>query len=166
MRYALALFLLLLSTAAYAGERYAITMNDGTVAVMDLVQGTAQEAVDKWTPSQRAKVVSITKVNEADLPTDRTFRNAWTFDKTAKKFGVDMTKAKGLWKEKLLTLRAEKAKQADKEMSDADALGDSVGKAQAQAKKAALNNVIPTAEIDAAQTPEELKAIMPDALKD
>jgi hypothetical protein len=47
-------------------------------------------------------------VNVADIPSDRTFRNAWFHDKTSapQKVGVDMGKAKELTKERL---RAERA---------------------------------------------------------
>ena len=97
----------MLVSTAYADPRYAITMNDGSVEIMQLMQGTPEEAVAKWSPEHKSRVVSITPIDSADLPQDRSFRNAWKFDRAAKKFDVDMPKARDLWKEKLLRDRQE-----------------------------------------------------------
>lgn len=145
--------------------RYAVTMNDGTVTVMQVVDGvTVEECIAKWSPERKAMVVSFTAIPFADVPRDRSLRNAWTFDKTAKKFGVDMPKAKALWKEKLLRARGLAANDADKSLSDAEAVADVKGRTDAAARRQSLNGIVDTRAIDAATTPAELKATLPPAL--
>jgi hypothetical protein len=74
--------------------KYAISMDNGAVEIMDLYSGTPEEAVAKWHESKRKRVLTITPVNDADIPADRTFRDAWTLNGSA--IGHDMTKAAAL----------------------------------------------------------------------
>lgn len=101
-------------------------------------------------------------LDQSDLP-DRTFRNAWK--DYGDSIGIDMAAAREIHKEKLRQLRAPKLAALDIEYQRADENGDAVKKADIAAQKRALRDVTRLPEIDAAQTPEELKAVMPESLK-
>jgi hypothetical protein len=56
---------------------YALTCTDGSVQIMTTMEGvTPEEALTKWHPDEKAKVVSITEITT--VPSDRTFRDGWT----------------------------------------------------------------------------------------
>lgn len=101
-------------------------------------------------------------IEPSELP-DRTFRNAWKHD--GDKVDVDMPKAREIHKDNLRLLRAPKLAALDIEYQRADERGDVARKVEIAVQKQALRDVTNAAGIDAAQTPEELKAAIPDALK-
>jgi len=108
--------------------------------------------------------IDIQIVEETDIPTDRYFRNAWKHSAGA--ISVDMPKARDIHRDKLREMRAPKLAALDVEYMRADERGDTQTKSTVSAKKQALRDITVDPTIEAAQTPEELKAIIPDALKD
>jgi len=89
------------------------------------------------------------------VPTDRTFRGAWSFNGDAVE--VDMTAAKAIHKD---NLRAERAPELDKlDVEFMRGLEQGADVAPISAKKATLRNITDDARIDAATTPDELKAL-------
>lgn len=101
-------------------------------------------------------------VDHSLAPSDRTFRNAWKLDGGA--IGVDMVKARELHRNKLRELRKPKLEALDVEYQRADEKGDTAEKKRVADKKQALRDVTADPAIEAAQTPEALKAVMPAAL--
>ena len=99
-------------------------------------------------------------VDESAIPADRTFRNAWNADLT-----VDMPKAREIHKETLRKLRAPILEQAAGDYTNADIAKDEAKKTELAAKITALRDVTDDPAIAAAQTPEQLKAAIPDVLK-
>lgn len=99
------------------------------------------------------------EINVTDIPTDRTFRNAWKMDLT-----VDMTLAREIHKNNLRIQRAPKLAALDIEYQKADEAGDLTLKKQIADKKKALRDITVDPRIAMAQTPEELKSVIPDAL--
>jgi len=97
--------------------------------------------------------------DEDEIPVDRTFRNALKNDLTH-----DMDKAREIWRDKLREERKPLLEALDIEYIRADELGDAGAKAAIAEPKQALRNVTKDAAIDAAATPEELKAARPEAL--
>lgn len=97
-------------------------------------------------------------VDAADIPTDRTFRNALKPDLT-----FDMGKAVEIHKDKLRQLRKPLLEALDIEYQIADEKGQD--KSIITAKKQALRDVTDDPAIYAAQTPEKLKIVLPDALR-
>lgn len=101
-------------------------------------------------------------------PTDREFRNAWRGKPTAesvthsqeRKIHVDMPHARQLLREKLRRKRIAKFAALDAEYMRADEVGDQQLKREIAARKQALRDVTADPRIDAAQTPEELKALI------
>lgn len=89
------------------------------------------------------------------VPTDRTFRGAWTFNEAVVE--VDMTAAKAIHKD---NLRAERAPRlADLDVAYMKALEAGTGADAITAQKATLRYITDDARIDAASTPDALKAL-------
>lgn len=113
-------------------------------------------------------------------PFDRRLRNAWEklpdvaqagnftdMGEPMRGIGINMGKAKGIWKEQMERAAIIEAGNLDAEISKADLNGDNQAKAQAQQKRNALNGIINRnqAAIDAATTPEQLMAVWPTELE-
>lgn len=107
--------------------------------------------------------VSYWIVDEADIPGDRYFRNAWDVD-GANRFLIDMTRAREIHRDRLRQIRKPKLEALDIEFQRAIEAGD-VGKQQEiTQKKEALRRVTEDPAIDAARTPDELKSVIPAIL--
>jgi hypothetical protein len=99
-------------------------------------------------------------IDKSEVPTDRTFRNAWRGDLT-----VDMPKAREIHRDHLRQMRAPLLAALDVEYDKADERGDLIAKQEIAARKQALRDVTADPAIEAARTPEELKAAIPEALR-
>jgi ADP-ribose pyrophosphatase YjhB (NUDIX family) len=89
------------------------------------------------------------------VPADRTFRGAWAFNGDAVE--IDMTAAKAIHKD---NLRAERAPRlADLDVAYMKALEAGTGADAIAAQKATLRDITDDARIDAASTPDALKAL-------
>lgn len=89
------------------------------------------------------------------VPTDRTFRGAWTFEGAAVE--VDMAAARDIHKENLRVERKPRMDQLDVDFMQALEAGNST--TQIAADKQALRDITDDARIAAAATPDELKAL-------
>ena len=74
---------------------------------------------------------------------------------------IDMSKARDIWRDKIRAERDARFKDLDVAYQRADETGDAVKKADIAAQKQALRDAPADPAIDAATTPEELKAIWP-----
>lgn len=97
----------------------------------------------------------IRDAKSLNVPADRTFRGAWQFSGDAVE--VDMTSAKAIHKDHLRAERAPKLEELDVEFMRGLEKGEDVS--PVSAKKAALRDVTADARIEAATTPDELKAL-------
>ena len=89
------------------------------------------------------------------VPTDRTFRGAWSFNGDA--VDVDMTAALAIQKD---TLRAERKPRLDAlDVEYMKALEAGTGADVIAAQKATLRNITDDARLVAATTPDQLKAL-------
>lgn len=95
-------------------------------------------------------------------PKDRTFRNAWVTD--GKTVSVDMVKAREIHRANIQAASWSLIVALDIQYRVADDAANSDAKAAIATKRQALRNIINMPEIDAAQTPEELKAVWPKEL--
>jgi hypothetical protein len=118
--------------------------------------------IEKWSGVHVGEYLSHHLIDEADIPADRTFRNAWASDGLT--IVHDMGKARGIHREVMRRARAAQLAALDIAYSRADETGDEAGKAAIAAQKQALRNVTADPRIDAAQTPAELKAVWPEVL--
>lgn len=141
--------------------KVAIVTTDG-VAVMSLLSETTNvdEEVAKWKTSNPDKYVSHSQVEDSDIPTDRTFRNAWKGDLT-----VDMSKARDIQKNILRKLRKPLLERADMEYLRALETDDKQKLAEIKDQKDTLRAVTDDPTIALAKNPEELKAAIPEILK-
>lgn len=98
-------------------------------------------------------------VDEAEVPVDRTFRDAWKPDLT-----VDMDKARAIHKDRMRAGRAPLMAALDVEYQRADERGDAEAKTAVAKRKQALRDVTADPAIAKARTPDDLKAVWPTAL--
>ena len=161
-----------------------ITCNDGSTALMQFVtvQPRARMAdgqVDPgWTrtptPQAIAEEIAKSRIDAAswrygtpdEVPTDRTFRAAWKDGVVngVGKLDVDMPRARDIWRDKMREARAPKLAALDTDYMRADEAGDSQTKKIIAAQKQILRDITDRPAIEAAQTPEELKAVWPAEL--
>ena len=141
--------------------RYTIPRKDGGVAIMttvtDDVDPTAELA--KWSPEMLALVDPSGIKPVADVPADRTFRNAWKPD-----LSTDMPKAREIWRNKIRAARKPKLEALDAEYIRADETGDHIRKQVIVVEKQALRDLPQNPVIELAQTPEDLKTLWPEIL--
>jgi hypothetical protein len=95
-----------------------------------------------------------------DLPKGREFRSAWTFNGAAVE--VDMTKAKDIQRDTLRQERKPKLEELDVEVMKALESGKSTSSVAAEKQR--LRDLTKDPRIEAAQTPEELKALTLEVL--
>ena len=101
-----------------------------------------------------ATASNVTTVDESVVPLDRTFRNAWRQNGVSVR--VDLPIARTLVEKEIETRRRVKIR----DVLEREALGENVAQ-----EKAALRSINARLLVDAAQTPEELKSILPEVLK-
>ena len=94
------------------------------------------------------------------VPTDRTFRGAWSFNGNA--VDVDMAAARDIWRDKIRQARTEPLAALDTAFMKA--LETGADTTQITADKQALRDAPTDPAIDAATTPEELAAVQPAGL--
>lgn len=94
-------------------------------------------------------------VEDDAIPSDRTFRNAWGFDKANKKVNVNIPKAQEITKNRLRAERKPKLEELDVEVMRN--ITDPVKLAEIEARKQVLRDV--TKVVDTLTTVEELKAV-------
>ena len=152
----------------------AITFANGSLGIMRFVtndyRGIQREATSEAIAAEIAKSAFDSPpvswrliANEAEIPADRRFRNAWR--DTAGKLAVAMPLAREIHREYLRALRAPKLAALDTEYMRADEAGDAAAKARIAAQKQALRDVTADPAIEAAKTPEALAAVLPAALR-
>lgn len=105
--------------------------------------------------------IGAASYNAADyeIPAERTFREAWVADTETGVISVNMTKAKNVWRDKLREARKEPLAALD--TTYMKALETGADTTQIVADKQALRDAPAHADIDAATTPDELKAVQP-----
>jgi hypothetical protein len=143
---------------------YAINMVDGSTALLKLHDSADIDAeIKKWHPDRQAEIVSYEQISPHVIPEDRTFRNAWVLADC--RIAVNMDKARDIHRERLRTLRAPMLAALDIDYQRADEAGNAGRKRAIATRKQALRDVTADPAIDAAQTPDELKAVLPAILK-
>jgi hypothetical protein len=118
-----------------------------------------------WTGGQTPVAWFPAPNDYVDEQTDRTFRNAWTHGPGKRKPDVDMPKAREIHRERLRVMRAPLLEQLDSEYLRADEAGNPQEKKRIAVRKQALRDVTDDPAIEAAQTPDQLKAVIPEVLR-
>lgn len=105
------------------------------------------------------------KASNVDLPADRDLRDAWQLNGDVVE--IDMTKAKAIRAEQLLTEANEEAEKAAKAERKAEIMGDTAAAAAARVKKERRQGTVKAAgrrKLADATTPAELAAVTVDDL--
>lgn len=105
-------------------------------------------------------------LDPSELPSgaaEEDYRDAWRDNGVG--IGVDLTVARELHRAKLRRLRRPKLEALDVEYQKANDAGDLALKAQISLKRQALRDVTKDPAIDAAATVDELKNVLPAALR-
>lgn len=165
------------------GKEMPVRLSDGKILVgwsdegerqkylLDVTRGkyvfaypTPEECVAKWHPDhpQPVNLNGKRQITPADIPADRTFRAAWK--DVATKIDIDMPKARDIWRDRMRVARAPKLAALDAAYLRADEAGDALLKRTIAAQKQVLRDVTTLPAIEAAKTPEELKAVWPAEL--
>jgi hypothetical protein len=92
------------------------------------------------------------------IPAERNFREAWE-NSTGSVLSVNMTQAKNIWRDKIREARPEEFAKLDADYMKALETGAST--TQIVTDKQALRDAPADPRIDAATTPDELKAVQP-----
>jgi hypothetical protein len=134
---------------------------DGSVQIMNTSNDPTAE-IAKMAPALQTQIASWREIQADGVPIDRTFRGAWCDVTAAPVVDIDMPKARNIHRDRLRKLRAPLLAALDIEMSKAyknPAAQDTI-----EAKRQALRDVTADPSIEAAKTPEELKAAIPAIL--
>lgn len=138
-------------------KTYALLRADGNVSIMRLVKGTIQEALAKYHTSSEFRVVDFREIQPDEVPADRTFRNAWAHD--GARLFIDMPKARNIWRDRIREARAVAFADLDAQSVRAVEDGDSKKLADIKTRKQVWRDAPADPRIEAAATPEELKAL-------
>lgn len=103
---------------------------------------------------------NVRVVEESEIPADRTFRNAWKPDLT-----VDMVKAKDIHRDHLREMRTPLFDALDQAQRTAIAADDKAEVQRLERELQALRDVTADPAIEAATTPEQLKAVIPEPIR-
>jgi len=141
-------------------QRIVYTRPDGGVSVVVPGDKPIEELLISDVPPDaiNPRVVTTDKI-----PSDRTFREAWTDEHPTETVDVDLTRAKALWLDRWRAARSPLLAALDVESTRALEDGDKAKQAEIKAKKQALRDVTKT-DLSAADTPEKLKSIWPEVL--
>lgn len=140
-------------------KRIIYTVDGQTRIVIPAGEPTSDEELTALAEQLVPSGVPYRIVDATEIPTDRYFRNAWKDD-----LSVDMVKARNIHRDKLRALRAPKLDKLDVEYMRADEAGDAAKKTDIATKKQQLRDVTADPAIEAAATPEDLKAVRPAIL--
>lgn len=132
-----------------------LTRADGGVSLLRVVKGATQDAVDKWAVTHGAPA-AVREIKETDIPSDRTFRDAWVPGLT-----VDMPKARDIHMGRIRSARDVELAKQDLEYIKADERGDAAEKARVATRKQALRDIPQTFDLSGASDPDTLKALWP-----
>jgi len=110
-----------------------------------------------WTRSIPEDAINAHYISDENIPQDYYFRDAWAHNFTDKKIEVDMPKA-----QEIHMTRIREARDRALEILDIETMkGNDV-----QAQKQALRDIPQNFDLKGAKTPEELKALWPEELKE
>lgn len=116
-----------------------------------------RRAIDRSLPKD---ALDIKVIDRKSLPEQhRTFRNAWVH--SAGRVDVDMTKAREIHRYRIRRKRKARFRELDAQQLRAMEAGDTATLASIAAAKKKLRDAPAYPDIDAAQTPDELKAAWP-----
>jgi hypothetical protein len=133
---------------------------DGNVHIVIPAEGVTYDQLLATIPTD---ATDLTPLEASHIPADRTYRDAWEIG--ANVVSVDMPKARVIHMSRLRVKRNERLKQLDTDYLKADEDNDGQQKTAIKAKKQQLRDMPQTYDLSTANTPEELKLMIPDYLE-
>lgn len=103
-----------------------------------------------------------TRAQDTQSPGTRLFREAWQLDGAV--IEVDMPKAREIWREKIRAVREPVLKNLDAAYMKALESGDMAVQQDIAAQKQLLRDAPEVPEIEQAESPEQLEAVLPAGL--
>lgn len=137
---------------------------DNSIAVMTLVDGADfSEALRKWKDVNLGKYFSHREMPDEAIPTDRTYRNAWSDTTPELVIDIDMTKAREIHLNNIRIKRNAELAKLDVEAIKAQDMGDTEALTRIRARKQELRDLPATLAptLANAVTTDDLKAIQP-----
>lgn len=135
------------------------TNNEGGVSV---IYPTGELSIEEVAAKDVPEGVAYEIVEDDAIPSDRTFRNAWVMGDCCVEHDLD--KCKAIHRDTIRQVRTELFAVADIAYMKALETNNDIAKDQAAAVKGLLRDAPAAPEIDAATTPEELKAAWNESL--
>lgn len=130
-------------------------------SIGEAVGFTEDHALERAMTALPQDALNVQVVEESQVPTDRTFRNAWTQDTKGAPV-VDMDKARDIHRDRMREARKPKLGALDVEFMRAVESGKSTS--EVMVAKQGLRDVTKDPAIDAAKTPDDLKKVWPEIL--
>lgn len=118
--------------------------------------------IAKWPRDEQVKVVSYRQITEADIPADRTFREAW--EDTGAAVTPHMGKARTAHMGRIRAARDAELEAKDKLWMKAMGQKDQAAVDVTEAERQALRDIPETFDLSGATTADELKALWPAQL--
>jgi hypothetical protein len=125
-----------------------------------IIYPSLSDELKKWSDHEN-DIVGVREIALDEMPVDRDFREAWT---DSGKLTIDMDRARAIHQDRLRQLRSPKLAALDVEMSRA--YKDAARQEAIEARRQRLRDVTDDPAIAAARTPDELRAVLPAALRD
>jgi hypothetical protein len=146
------------------------TRPDGGLSIIHPIRNTYPklEALTDEEVLERAKkdipkgAINVQIIDESEIPKDRYFRNAWKAGQGT--IEHDMLKCRELHREKMRLARKPLLETLDVEFMKALESGGPSLVEDIKSKKQKLRDITTHPDIEAAQTPEALKAVWPEEL--
>lgn len=130
--------------------------NDGSVSIVIPAIEDIEAVVKKSIPEG----ISYEILEDTDIPSDRTFRNAWV--KNGKGIRIDMPLARLIHMTSIRKVRAEELIKTDQELLRAIENGEDT--VQIKEKRQKLRAIPQVFDLKTVETPEELKELWPSEL--
>lgn len=142
-------------------KRIVYTRPDGGVSVV-----IPAHSVEQARNSVPVDATDVVECETADIPADRTFRDAWMRDTGAGRMAiaVDMAKARAIHMDRIREARRGTLAALDIAQMRAVGAGDVAAVRVVETQKQALRELPQTFDLTGAATPEQLQTLWPPAL--
>jgi len=134
------------------------------VSIMTLVNDADEaEAIEKWKLVNPEQYVSHRQMPDSAIPTDRTFREAWSDTTPELTIDIDMAKARAIHLDSIRIKRNDELSKLDIQATKAQDIGDADALTQIRARKQELRDLPVTLAptLASAASVDALKAIQP-----
>ena len=142
---------------------------DGGVSIVVPARPVEPERTEEALRARRDvpdDALDVAYCTAGDIPTDRTYRDAWERDTSRRSAVVktNMPKARKIHMDKIRRLRDSELEKLDKDWMKALGQNDTAQADRVEGRRQILRDIPQTFDLSTAKTPDELKALWPDGL--